>query len=166
MRFVWDLRDPLKLKTDADLERGLRNLAKKSVIKSCASTETASFSGESQPGDNNQIELLQARAGSRFADPKSPWYKFGKRGDRAKRKSVALTPRIGDQRMLRQPEVPQKVQVRFVQHWGEQGKTVFAGEKGQQFFANPQGASLSFNLRQLFEAFAHDVPQARFIGKL
>ena len=131
MRFVGDLQDPLKRKTDTDLERGRRNLAKKSVIKSCASAETASFGGESQPGDNNQIELLQTRAGRRLADPKSSGYKFGKRGDRTKQKSVVLTPRIGDQRVLRQAEVPQKVQVRFGQHWGEQGKTVLAGKKGQ-----------------------------------
>jgi hypothetical protein len=50
-----NLGDALKFKTDADLDRVPRDLGKKSVIKSRASTEPASFLRESQTGHNNEI---------------------------------------------------------------------------------------------------------------
>ena len=156
----------MKLKTDADFERGLRDPGEKSVIESCASTKSASFSGKSQPGHNDEVQLLPDRARHRLADPKSPRYKFRKRRDWAKRKSVAFAPRIADRWILEQAKIPQKIQVRFSQRRREQGETLLPEKEGVKIFADPQGSPVSFALRQLLQAFAHRIPQARFIGKL
>jgi hypothetical protein len=108
-----NLRETLKFKTDSDFDGGPRDTREKSVVESCASSEAASFGGESQPGDNDKVQLLRPRARGRLADPESARYELRERSDWTKRKNAVFAPRIADQMILEQAEVPQKVEVRF-----------------------------------------------------
>ena len=130
MRFMRNLRESLELKTDADLDGSSRDRGKKSVVESCASTESCSFSRESQTGHNDEVQLLNSWALSRLADPKSPGYKFRECQDSAKRESVAFTPWIADQMRIGQAAFPQKVQVGLGERRRKQGETLLAAEEG------------------------------------
>jgi hypothetical protein len=158
VKFTWNLRDSLRLKTDADFDRGRWDPEKEPVVESCASTEPDPLIGKSEPGYNNEIQLFQMRAWSRFPDSKSPGHKFRERQDWAKSESVTFTPRIADQVMVKQAEVPQKIQVRFSRRWREQAEALLVGKEEVKLFADPKGSRVSFVLRQLTNSLAHRVP--------
>ena len=130
MRFMRNLRESLELKTDADLDGSTRDRGEKSVVESCASTESGSFSRESQTGHQDEVQLLNFWALSRLAYPKSSGHKFRDCQDSAKRESIAFTPRIADQMRIDQVAFPQKVQVRLSECRRKQGETLFTEQKG------------------------------------
>jgi hypothetical protein len=130
MRLVRNLGESLELKTDADLEGRTRDRGEKSVVESRASTESGSFSRESQTGHHDEVQLLNSWALSRLAYSKSSGYKFREGQDLLERESVAFAPWIADQMRIEQAAFPQKIQVRLSKRRRKQGETLLAGEEG------------------------------------
>lgn len=84
MIYVRNLREELKCEADPNFNRVPRERRKKSVVKSCASTEAVSIGSEGQPGNNNEIQSFRAPSRDGLADAKLPGRKIRERGDRAK----------------------------------------------------------------------------------
>ena len=155
VRFLRNLGNFLKLKTDADLERGCGNRGEKSIVESRTSTESTSLSRKGQAGHDDEIQMRQSRACHRLADPKSSGHKFREGRDWAKRKSAAFAPRVADQMRDQQAKIPQKIQVRFRMGRREQGENLLSGKEGVKLFTNPQGSPVPFGWRDYLQAPAN-----------
>jgi hypothetical protein len=165
VRFLRNLGNSLKLKTDADLDRGCGNRGEKSIVKSRAPTESISLGGKCQPRHDDEIQLRQTRTCHRLADSKSPRYKFREGRDWAKQEGTPFASRVADEMRGQQAEIPQKVQVGFRRCWGEQGENLLSEEEGVKLFTNPEGSPVSFAWRDCLQMFADAISPARFVVK-
>jgi hypothetical protein len=83
-----------------------------------------------------------------------------------KKKNAIFARWIADQMILEQAKVPQQVEVRFSERGREQAETILPAKKAREPLADPDGSQVSFVLSELVQAFTHQPPQTRFIGKL
>ena len=165
VRFLRNLGNSLKLKTDADLDRGCGNPGEKSIVKSRAPTESISLRGKCQPGHDDEIQLRQSRAWHRLADPKSPRHKFREGRDWAKREGAPFASRVADRMRGQKAKIPQKIQVWFHKCRGKQGKYLLSEKEGVKLLANPERSPLPFAWRDCLQLFAYGLSPARFLGK-
>jgi hypothetical protein len=165
VRFLRNFGNSLKLKTDADLDRGCGNRGEKSIVKSGAPAESTSLGGKCQPGHEDEIQLRQSGACHRFADPKSTVHKFREGRNRAKQERAAFASRVADQMRGRQVEIPQKIQVGFRGCRGEQCENLLSEIEGVKLFANPKRSPLPFAWRDCPQLFAYALSPAGFLGK-
>jgi hypothetical protein len=165
VRFLRNLGNSLKLETHTDLDRGCGNRGEKSIVKSRPPTESISLGGKCQPGHDDEIQLRQSWTCHRFADPKSPGYKFREGRDWAKREGAPFASRVADQMRGQQAEIPQKIQVGFRRYRGEQGENLFSEKEGVKLFTNAQGSPVPFAWRDCLQVFADAISPARFVVK-
>jgi hypothetical protein len=165
VRFLRNLGNSLKLKTDADLDRGCGNPGEKSIVKSRAPAESISLGGKCQPRHDDEIQLRKSRACYRLADPKSPRHKFREGRDSAKREGAPFASRVADRMRGQKAEIPQKIQVGFRKCRGKQGKNLLSEKEGVKLFTNPQRSLVPFAWRDCLQVFADVISPARFIVK-